>query len=113
MSFSLGPKGGLQDPIILRLLAELTTLIKAHGSSNSDEVVKFIEENKNTTFVDELSQHMHTFKEVAEAMGPLIQGIKMEPKEERDLPGDGWKSGSAEDIFGKKDPDDPASWWKK
>lgn len=91
MAFSLGPKGGIQDPTILRLLAELTIVVKKHGY-NSDETEKFIVDNEGVTTVDEHTQHMHTFRELAEALGPLIQGLKNSPGEDQ-------KS-------------DPANWWK-
>ena len=110
MTFSFGPKGGIQDPEILKLLAELTTLVKTHGNG-SPEVTSFIDKNKDIIVVDELSQHMHTFKEIAEPMAMLIQGIK-NPHADK-LPGDGWETGSAEKIFDEKDPDEPADWWKK
>jgi hypothetical protein len=107
MSFSLGPKGGIHDPVILRLLAELTTLVKAHGSKSA-QVIEFIEKNKDITFVDTLSNHMHTFKEVAEPMSLLIGGIKINPEDEK-IPGDEWQHGSTDK---KKETDDPADWWK-
>jgi hypothetical protein len=113
MSFSLGPSGGMQDPEILRLLAQLTTLINENrdkGGAESPVVLEFIDKHRNTTFVDERSQHMHTFGEVAEAMAPLIHGLKNNLEDK--IPGDGWQSGSAEKIFDEKDPNEPADWWK-
>ena len=110
MSFSLGPGGGIHDPQILLLLAELTTLVKAHGSE-SKEVTEFIDKNKDIIFVDDLSGHMHTFKELAEPMAMLIGGIKNPHADQ--IPGDGWQNGTAEQIFDEKDPDEPADWWKQ
>jgi hypothetical protein len=119
MSFSFGPSGGIQDPRILYLLAELTTLIKGNNSggqgASASEVIQFIEKHKDITFVDELSQCIHTFKEVAEAISPLIQGLKITPEslpDDNSLPGDNWQEGSAEDMFENKNPDEPADWWK-
>jgi hypothetical protein len=109
MSFSLGPKGGVQDEEILRLLAELTPLIKTNGFES--KVVKdFITKHRGKVFVDKHSQHMHSFEELACAMGPLIQGIKNVRAD--DIPGDGWKGGAAENIFNEKDPNEPGDWWK-
>ncbi len=99
----------MQDPHILKLLAELTALVKAHGAA-SPEVIGFIDSNKDVTFVDKHTQHMHTFKDVAEPMSLLIQGFK-NPLADK-LPGDGWETGSAERIFDEKDPREPADWWK-
>lgn len=108
MSFSLGPGGGVQDPEILKLIAELTQLIHANNTdgrgASSQPVVDFIEQHKDKTFVDEISGHMHTFKELAEGFAPLIQGIRNDHP--NTLPGDEW-GGSA-----RKDPDEPADWWK-
>jgi hypothetical protein len=115
MSFSFGPSGGIQDPRILYLLSELTTLIKGNNSggrgASTSEVIQFIEKHKDITFVDELSQCMHTFKEVAEAISPLIQGLKITPDSDS-LPGDSWQEGSVKDMFENKNPDEPADWWK-
>ncbi len=112
MTFSFGQGGGIQDPHILRLLAELTTLIKknnldGHGAS-SPEVVDFIEDNKDVIMVDALTQCMYTFKEIAEPLSLMIQGLKIS----NEVPGDSWHKGQAEDMFDKKDPDEPADWWK-
>jgi len=107
MSFSLGPKGGIQDPQILRLLARLTTLVKEHGFQSA-EVASFINTNGEIITVDELSHQMHSFREIAEGLGPLIEGIKNPDM----IPGDGWRFGSAERIFQEKDPNEPADWWK-
>ena len=108
MSFSLGPGGGVQDPEILRLLAELTQLVHANNSDgcgpSAPAVVGFVEKHKDVVFVDQISNHMHTFKELADAMAPLIQGIRLDKP--KNLPGDEW-GGSA-----RKDPDEPADWWK-
>jgi hypothetical protein len=93
MTFSLGPKGGIQDPAILRLLAELTSVVKKYGYS-SDETEKFIADNESMIAVDKHTQHMHTFREIAEALGPLIQGLKNISPEDHE------KS-------------DPANWWKE
>lgn len=116
MSFSFGHSGGVQDPKILRLLAELTTLVKTNNSdgrgASSPEVLDFIEKNKNVFFVDELSGCMHTFKEVAEALSPLIQGLR-NPDPDKKFPGDSWQNGGqVEDMFNEKNPDEPADWWK-
>lgn len=109
MSFSLGPKGGMQDPEMLRLLAELTELVKQHGS-DSKQVMDFIAENEHLVFVDEHTQHMHSFREMAEPMAMLIGGLK-NPDADK-IPGDSWMSGNAEDIFDDRDPDEPADFWK-
>lgn len=105
MSFSLGPKGGITDPRILALLVKLTSMIKKH-SFYSEAVTDFIDEHRDTVFVDNLSQHMHTFGELAEAVGPLINGIQLKPEDK--IPGEGWKDG---DFF-ESDESDPADWWK-
>jgi len=89
MSFSLGPKGGVQDPHILKLICELTILVKKYGSKTT-EVKDFIQTNKDIIFVDEHTKHMHTFEELADGLALLIGGI--ENKQE--------------------DDDDPANWWK-
>ena len=99
----------MQDPEILKLLAELTTLVKANGYESA-AVKEFVAKNKDKVFVDQHSQHMHSFEELACAMGPLIQGIRNERAD--DIPGDGWKGGTAENIFNEKDPDEPGDWWK-
>jgi len=108
MSFSIGPGGGVQDPEVLKLLAQLTTLIHENNQTgqgaSAPPVVEFIEQHKDVIFVDELSGHMHTFKELADGMAPLIQGIRNDFPDK--LPGDEW-GGSAE-----KDPNEPADWWK-
>lgn len=108
MSFSLGPKGGIQDPHILRLLSELTPIVKQHGAKGA-ETIAFIEKHATVTTVDLLNQQMYTFKEIAEPLSILIQGIKIE---QPDLAGDAWKNGSAEDMFDNKDPTDTADFWK-
>lgn len=109
MAFNLGPGGGVDDPQILILIAELTSLVKKYGPS-SYKVSLFIENNKNLTFVNKHTDHMHTFKELAEPLVILIGGI--EDKTPEQLPGDNWQSGKTEDIFGSFDPDDPADYWK-
>ena len=94
--FSLGPKGGVQDPYVLKCLDTLTKLIRLHGYTG-EPTQKFIECHEETTFVDAISGHMHTFRELAEAFGPLIQGIKFEPKEKDDTKAaDWWKDGESE-----------------
>lgn len=108
MNFSLGRKGGIQDPQILRLLSELIPIVKKHGAKG-EETIKFIEKHAGIIAVDEHSKQMLTFKEIAESLAPLIQGFRCEP---RKLPGDLWKSGSVEDMFNNKNPDEPADFWK-
>lgn len=108
MNFSLGHKGGIKDPQILRLLCELTPIVKKHGAKG-EETIKFIEKHADIVTVDEISQQMITFKDIAESLAPLIQGIRIEPLK---LPGDSWKSGSVEDMFNNKNPDEPADFWK-
>ena len=105
MGLSFGRSGGVQDPRILRLLAELSTLVKRHNTdwngASAPEVVEFIEKHKNITFVDVLTDCMHTFKEVAEPMSFLFQGFRVETEKEdlpEDLPRDSWQS--------------PPDWWK-
>lgn len=110
MSFSFGPGGGIQDPEILRLLATLTTLVKQHGSK-SEQVEQFIKDNEHVMAVDDHSQHMHTFREIAEPMAMLIGGIR-NPCADR-VPGDSWQGGDAERIFDDYDPDEPADYWKR
>lgn len=114
MALSFGRGGGVQDPNILRLLAEMTKLIKANNSegrgASAPEVLQFMEKHRNVIFVDVLTQCMHTFEEIAKPMSLLIQGFKIEQKKE--LPGDSWQSGEVEDMFDKKNPDEPADWWK-
>jgi len=88
MSFTVGPGGGVRDPEMLRLLVQLTTLVKENkdtGGASASAVLEFIEKHKNVVFVDAKSQHMHTFKEVAVKMAPIIHGI------ENDEPADWWK----------------------
>jgi len=110
MSFSFGPKGGIQDPVILRLMAELTTLVKAHGSQ-SEQVEAFIKQHEHVVAVDDHSQHMHTFREIAEPMAMLIGGIRNSAADQ--VPGDSWQGGDAERIFDDYDPDEPADYWKR
>jgi len=116
MALSFGPGGGVQDPNILRLLAELSALVKSnnenHKGAEAPVVLKFIEEHEDVIFVDVLTQCMHTFKEIAEPMSLMFQGFKFELGKKRDLPGDSWQEGKVEDMFGKKNPDEPADWWK-
>lgn len=116
MGLSFGSGGGVQDPYILHLLAELSSLVKKHNTdwngASHPEVVDFIEKHKDVTFIDVLTNCMHTFKEAAEPMVLLMQGFK-NPDPDKNLPGDSWqKGGKIEDIFDEKDPDEPADWWK-
>lgn len=116
MALSFGRGGGIQDPNILRLIAELSALIKSNNKdmkgASSPAVIDFIEKHKDVLFVDTLTQCMHTFKEAAEMMAPMFQGFRLEPGKKPDLPGDSWQDGDVEDMFGKKNPDEPADWWK-
>jgi len=116
MALSFGRGGGIQDPNILRLLAELSALVKSnnkdHKGAEAPAVLEFIEKHKDVIFVDELTQCMHTFKEAAEPMSLLFQGFKIELGKKPDLPGDSWQEGEVEDMFDKKNPDEPADWWK-
>ena len=115
MALSFGRGGGIQDPHVLRLLAELSALVKSNNEKNmgasAPEVLEFIEKHKDVTFVDVLTDCMHTFKEVAEPMSFLFQGFKIEPGSKK-LPGDSWQNGEIEDMFDRKNPDEPADWWK-
>jgi len=90
MNFSLGPSGGIQDPQILRLLSELTPIVKKHGATGV-ETIKFIEKHADIVTVDEISQQMVTFKDIAESLSPLIQGIQIGPQKLPDDPADFWK----------------------
>ena len=77
MSFSLGSGGGVNDPHILKCLRGLAFIVQTKGYQ-SQAAEEFMEKHKNDVFVDTISGHMHTFKELAEAIGPFIQGFRVE-----------------------------------
>ena len=95
-------------PEIDKLFAELSLLIRKHGK-DSVEVDCFVEQHRDTTWVDKRGGETVFFEEAAKGMSILFEGLAstnedQDPTEAADY----WKT---EDTFNDtNNTDDPANW---